>query len=139
MSNGDTTYSAGSIVSSMNEMRKMLAEQSTMLHVQREDFSEIRRNSAKVVELTASVSEMGESLKAALEKASDSVDRAMTVLEGHKSVSLYSHLITTSVLSVVLVIMALAFTRLELSASSKDGSTIGIKKQHEYGNQTAPQ
>lgn len=126
MSNGEVTYSAGSIVSSMNEMRKALSEQSTLLLLHREDLSEVRRNSAKIVELEQAVTDMGGSLKQALEKASTSVDRALTVLEGHKSVSLYSHLITTGVLSLMLVIMVLAFTKLEFTASNKDGSSMSI-------------
>lgn len=126
MSNGEATYNAGSIVSTINEMRKSLAEQSTLLHLHREDIAEVRRNSSKIGELEDAVTEMGGSLKQALEKASTSVDRALTVLEGHKSVSLYSHLITTGVLSLMLVIMVLAFTRLEFSASDPTGGSVKI-------------
>lgn len=122
----EPSYSAGSIVTTINEMRKSLAEQSTLLHINREEVSEVRRNSAKIIELEEAVTEMGSSLKQALEKASSSVDRALTVLEGHKSVSLYSHLITTGVLSLMLVIMVLAFTRLEFSASDPTGGNIKI-------------
>lgn len=101
--------------------RTLLEEHAQLLQEHSSTLKEIRGHLYKLDDIASNTGKLANSVDSAL-------GRVFTMLEKREDTSRRGSIIITSVLGLLLVIMALAITKFELSAGSKDGHNITIKE-----------
>lgn len=113
--------------------KDLLEEHTHILQDHSSTLKEIRAHLYKLDDIALNTGKLASSVDGAL-------GRVFTMLEKQEDSSRKSSIIVTSVLGLLLVIMALAITKLELYAGNKDGATISIKERvSSYGNKISDQ
>lgn len=102
--------------------KDLLEEHTHILQDHSSTLKEIRAHLYKLDDIASNTGKLATSVDGAL-------GRVFTMLEKREDSSRRGSVIVTSVLGLLLVIMALAITKFELSAAGSDGSHISIKEQ----------
>ncbi len=108
----------------------LLEEHTHILQDHSGTLKEIRAHLFKLDDIASNTGKLATSVDGAL-------GRVFTMLEKREDNSRKGSIIVTSILGLLLVIMALAVTRLELFAGTSSGTSITIKERS-YGNQAEP-
>lgn len=105
--------------------KTLLLEHAQILQDHAGTLKEIRAHLYKLDDIASNTGKLASSVDGAL-------GRVFTMLEKREDASRRGGAIITSVLGLLLIIMALAITKFELQAGSKDGHSITIKEHGPY-------